>query len=508
MSQRIQPVWTAAEAREADRQAMAEGVPYEGLLAVAGFQLARYVHGRVPRGSVAILAGPGSNGGDGWVAARHLARHHPVAVVPLAEPRFPGADGWVRAARASGVEVLEGDEAVRRIEQADVVVDAIFGTGFHGSVVESPAAVWLRRLGASGVPVIAADIVSGVNADTGAYDGPALNVMATVTMGAAKWGLVGYPGAEISGQLVVADIGLPQASYAPWPGRWIDDETAKTWWPRVRPLAHKYDRGHVIVVGGSRSMPGAPVLAGMAALRAGAGLVEVVVPESALGRVETSPALIVHGVPEATDGDLVWSDALKHLVARADAVVVGPGLGRRVGPRLLEGLALLEKPTVIDADALRLLPQWDHPVPSGWVLTPHAGELGALLGWSRGQVDADRRKAIISAVERYRAPTLLKGRFTLVASDAGIWVNPTGHPALATAGSGDVLSGMVARLLAAGLSGGEALALAAYWHGWAGELGAARLGYSLTAVDLLGWLHPAAEAVQRGDKPTAVEWWH
>lgn len=507
MRERDQPVWTADEARAADQQAMAEGVPYEGLLAVAGWQLARYVQHRVPSGAVAILTGPGSNGGDGWVAARHLARWRPVTVIPVLAPRFPGAEGWVRAAQAAGAEVVEGDEALARLDTADVVVDAIFGTGFHGSVVESPAAPWLHRLSERRRPVIAADILSGIDADTGSYDGPPLDVLATVTMGAAKWGLVGYPGADVSGQLVVADIGLPQQSFAEVGGRWLDPAVAQAWWPRVGTLVQKYDRGHVVVVGGSRSMPGAPVLAALAALKAGAGLVEVVVPESALGRVTTSPALIVHGVPEATDGDLVWSDALKHLVARADAIVVGPGLGRRVGTRLLDGLALLHKPTVVDADALRLLAEWNHPLPSTWVLTPHAGELGALLGWPRAKVNANRREAVLEAAKKFQVPLLLKGRFSLIAEDRTVWVNPTGHSALATAGSGDVLSGMVARLLAAGLSGGPALALATYWHGWAGELGADALGYALTAVDLVDWIGPASGAILQGRTPRAVEWW-
>lgn len=497
------PIWTLEEARRADRTAQEQGVPFAALLSVAGFQLARFINHIVPEGPIAILAGPGANGGDGWVAARHLARVRQTTVIPVGHPHFPGADDWVRAARAAGVTISSSSDSA--LKDSELVVDAMFGTGFHGDVSQSPAGPWLSRLADLGSPVVAVDMPSGIETNTGHYDGPRLNVRATLTMGAAKWGLVTYPGAGHTGTLVVADIGLPWMSDET--GAWIGPKTASGWFPAVNRLAHKYDRGHVVVIGGSRSMPGAPILAASAALKAGAGLVEVVVPESAQGRVTTSPALIVHGAPETADGELVWSDKLRDRILRADAVVVGPGLGSRADLRILQELSRIEKPTVVDADGIRLAAPLSRPFPSHWVLTPHAAELGALLNESAATINADRRRHALEAAAVLGCPVLLKGRYSLIADKKHIWVNPTGSAALATAGSGDVLAGMAARLLAAGLKGAEALALAAYWHGWAGELGGDSEGVSFTAADLLGWIGKAARAVVEQRMPAGVQQW-
>ena len=503
------PIWTRDEARQADEWAQANGVPPSALLAVAGFQLARYIHSQHAQDRIVILAGSGSNGGDGWVAARHLASQHlTVTVVPMGEPRFPDAAGWVRAAQAQGVEVAEGQHGQQRLKAADLVVDALYGTGFHGSILESPAGPWITQVSSQGVPIIAADIPSGVNADTGAYDGPWLNVLATVTMGAAKWGLLGYPALGMIGELVTADIGLAQRSYANVSGAWLDPGTAFHLLPRPGLLAHKYQRGHVVVIGGSRSMPGAPWLAAMAALKSGAGLVEVAMPAAVQSLAPLlSAALIRHGVSDNGDGAMIWSEELKRIVARADALVIGPGLGRAADPRILYELSQLDIPTVVDPYALRLIPSLKR-VPSHWVITPPAGELGALLGEDAARINADRRGAVLRAQLLYACPVLLKGRFSLVGDDSQVWAVPTGHVALATAGSGDVLSGMVARLLASGLSGGDALALGAYWHGWAGELGGQTEGLSLTAVDLLDWIRPARQAIEAEQDPPALVWWN
>ncbi|PSR23523.1 MAG: bifunctional ADP-dependent NAD(P)H-hydrate dehydratase/NAD(P)H-hydrate epimerase [Sulfobacillus acidophilus] len=502
----LQPIWTLEEARAADQKVQDEGVPGTALLAVAGFQLARYADAIAPSGPLVILTGPGSNGGDGWVAARHLARTRKVTVIPVMEPHFAQASEWVRAARAAAVAVEQGDAAKTRLTEASLVVDAMFGTGFHGSVQSSPAGPWINFLADAGVPVLAADMPSGINTDTGAYDGPRLNVQATLTMGAAKWGLVGYPGADLIGTLCVAEIGLGHEASS---GAWIDPAWAYDHFPQSGRLDHKYRRGHVVVVGGSRAMPGAPILAATAALRGGAGLVELVVPKAvADSAVPRSPALIVHPVDQTERGDLVWSDALRARVERADAVVFGPGLGQSVDPAVIGELIRLHKPTVVDADGIRLTKVWDRPLPSNWVLTPHAGELGLLLNMKPDEVNADRRTAVTSAAKQWGCPVLLKGRFSLIADGSRpVWVNPTGNQSLATAGSGDVLSGLVARLLAGGLSGQEALALGAYWHGWAGDLGGNAQGVSFTAEDLCGWLGSAAQAILERRVPQTVTYW-
>lgn len=499
-------IWTVEEARAADRQAVEIGVSYAALLAVAGFQVARFVRSEMPLGPVVVVAGPGSNGGDGWVAAQHLAHDRPVSVIAAAEPRFAGAAGWVAAARAAGVEVVTGARAESALDRAAVVVDALFGTGFHGPLRGDEAGGWLDRLARRDVPVLAVDVPSGVNADTGAYDGPPVPWCAVLTMGQAKWGSVGYPAAGLVDQLMVADIGLPVQSGTGSSGTWITPEAAKEWWPSPGRLDHKYRRGRVLVVGGCRSMPGAPIIAALAALKAGAGLVEVVLPASARRRVALAPALIVHDGDESASGSLRWSGLLQQRAAAADAVVFGPGLGPEGDAQLIHGLIASGKPVVLDADGIRLLARLGMRVPDNWGLTPHAAELGVLVGQSAAWVDADRRGALLQAAQKVGGTILLKGRFTLVAARDMMWANPTGSASLATAGSGDVLAGMAGRLLASGLEPGRALSLAAYWHGWAGELGGAAQGL-ITATDLLEWIAPAAQAVGEARSPRSVRGW-
>lgn len=497
------PIWTVDEARLADRMVQESGLPLAALLATAGFQLARAVRQRWPSGPWVILTGPGANGGDGWVAARHLARYGLTTVVPIAEPAFPDSAGWVSQARAAGAEIIRGEEAHERMRRAAVVVDAMYGTGFHGHVAESPAGPWLNFLADGQIPVAAADIASGVNGDTGAYEGPPVTVALTVAMGAAKWGHVGYPGADFCPHLVIADVGLARRPLARPSGEFIEPAWAASKFPRMSLLAHKYTRGHVVIAGGSRAMPGAPLLAGLAALTAGAGLVEVVMPQSALtSGVSFSPALIVHPADETADGSLAWGAALESRARRADAVVLGPGLGEHPDRNLLAGLLRLAKPTVVDADGLRLVRE-AAKLPENWVLTPHARELGALLNKQAGDIDGDRRAAVLEATARFGCPILLKGRFSLVAEADHVWVNPTGNPSLATAGSGDVLSGMAARLMAAGLAAADALALACYWHGWTADC-TGMDGVGFTAVELAGSLKSGAKAIVELRPPVGV----
>ncbi len=495
-------VWTLEEARLADQRAEAGGVPKGALLAQAGLQLARFIQHRVPDGRVVVLAGPGSNGGDGWVAARHLVRFRPVTVIPVAEPRFPDAENWVSAARAAGVSVSLCHED---LSAAAVVVDAIYGTGFHGAVAKSPAGPWLQAVAERDLPVIHVDLPSGVDTNSGHYDGPKLRSLATLTMGAAKWGLVSYPAAEATGDLVVADIGLFSETTT---AHFTDPRWAKNTVPGMTRIGHKYDRGHVVVIGGSAAMPGAPVLAGLGALAAGAGLVELVVPRGTWGRVAVSPALIVHGVHETADGSLQLSDTLVERAARADALVIGPGLGPTAPPTILDALSELHVPAVLDADGIRIYAQSGANLGSHWVLTPHAGEMGAILGRTAKDVNQNRRQAVLDAVQKTSRALLLKGLYTLIGSPNGpIRVNPTGSAALATAGSGDVLSGMVASLLAQGIKPEDALALASYWHGFAGELGGAARGISLTSMDLVEYLGPAWRVIQQEVAPSGVSYW-
>jgi len=470
---------------------------------LAGFQVARWVRQQGLTGRILVLTGPGSNGGDGWVAARHLASHASIRVVSDGVPRFPGADEVVRAAQRAGVQVVGYDHPLDAgLDSVTLVIDAVFGVGFHGTRDRHPAFRWLQAVAERRLPVVAVDLVSGTDTDTGQYAGPALNVMATVTFGATKWGHVGYPAAGLTGSLVVADIGLAPA---PGSGRWIDPQTAHDWIRPSRVLDHKYRRGHVVVIGGSRAMPGAPQLAGWASLKAGAGLVELLMPAQAGIHLEV-PELIVHRLDDTAEGDLKVSPLLMDRARKADAVVIGPGIGQRVSPELLWRILALGRPTVIDADALRLVPTMPPNLLARpeVVLTPHAGELGRLLGRSAADVNQDRRQSVIEVQSRWGATCLLKGYRTLIAGSTDIWVNPSGQTELATAGSGDVLSGVIGALLAQGYPGPVAAALGAYWHGIAGDVIRPRLGHGATSRDIIAALPEAWRTIEEEGVPEGL----
>lgn len=377
----------------------------------------------------AVVCGDGANGGDGRIAARVL--------------------------REAGLEAVETDA----VEGCDVVIDALFGTGFHGAPRPAAAAM-IERINACRLPVVAVDVPSGVDASTGEIAGAAVRATLTVTFQARKIGLCVAPGRFHAGDVVVADIGLGEVATA---ARRATSELVK----RV-PLraAHdsKFTAGSVLVVGGSPGSTGAPVLAAMAALRADAGYVTVVVPRACLAVVET---LAIEPVKRGFD----WDDAEATIMAeatRADAVALGPGLGRsdearELVARLLESLEL---PVVVDADALHGLQavQRSHPT----VLTPHAGELARLLGRDSQWVDAHRLEAARAAAETFAAVVVLKGAGTIVqAPEGGPVVCDAGPPSLATAGTGDVLTGVTAAFLAKGLDPVAAAATAATVHGLA-----------------------------------------
>jgi hydroxyethylthiazole kinase-like uncharacterized protein yjeF len=399
----------------------------------------------------AVVCGGGSNGGDGRVAARVL--------------------------REAGREAVETDA----VEGSDVVVDALFGTGFHGAPRPAAAAM-IERINSCGAPVVAIDVPSGVDASTGEVVGSAVDAALTVTFQMSKVGLHVAPGRFHAGEVVVADIGLAPVETAvrratPALLRQVPLRSARD---------SKFTAGSVLVVGGSPGTTGAPVLAAMAALRADAGYVTVAVPRECLAVVE---GLALEPVKRGFD----WDDAEEQIMAealRADAVAIGPGLGREPAVRALVAhlLERLEVPVVVDADALFGLEpiRRQHPT----VLTPHAGELARLLDCDSAWVNEHRLVAARAAAERFRAVVLLKGAGTIVQPPQG---NPivcdTGPPSLATAGTGDVLTGVVASFLAKGLDPVAAVAAAATAHGLAAAVAPLQAG--LVASDLLVELRAA-----------------
>ncbi|MGH3037578.1 MAG: NAD(P)H-hydrate dehydratase, partial [Gaiellaceae bacterium] len=442
-------LYTAEEMRAAE--AAYRGPTLE-LMERAGRKVAEEILGRYPDARhVAVSCGTGANGGDGFVVARELARARRACSVRLlgAEEKVTG-DAAVNLRRAR----LEGIPFVEEPGAADVVVDALFGTGFRGKP-RRDAAQAIEQMNAAGVPIVAVDLPSGVDASTGRVDGAVVRASLTVTFHAPKVGHVVAPGRFHVGTLVVADIGLGRTRTR------TRRATARLLEgvPRRREQDNKYSAGSVLVVGGSTGLTGAPCLTAQAALRAGAGIVTACVPAS-LNVVFEQRLLEVMTRPCPDEDGTMTRDAADTILAaaeRAGAVALGPGLGRTEDAQALVGHLLdrLDKPVVLDADGLWALVghlDWVFSRDAPTVLTPHAGELGRLLERPSSWVDARRLHAVQSGADDTGAVVLLKGADTLVAAPGrGPVVVDLGNAGLATAGSGDVLTGVAAAFLAKGM---------------------------------------------------------
>lgn len=498
-----------------------------GLMDRAGMVLAAEVIARLPGGPIAIACGPGNNGGDGWVAARLLAGEgRNVRVVALRAPEGLAEPARSAAERAvaAGVEWrlaerLHVDDGLSEFFAGTaVIVDAVFGFGFHGTVRGAAAGVLdaiaetAALAEADGCPaplVISADVPSGVDSDTGAVAGPAVRADVTVAFSALKPGLLIFPGAGHAGDVVVADIGVPgdiierNASLeVPGPG------DLRGLLPLPRPDDHKGSRGRVAIVAGSRAYAGAAILAAWGALRMGAGYVYVIAPEPVAAVVISAlPNVIVRAVPADVSGAPGDPLAVLAALADADAVVAGPGLTTASGVGILvrELVARAPLPTVLDADALNVLADDTAVLASRQgplLLTPHPGEAARLLGMDVADVQSDRVLAatrLADVCPGTDAACLLKGPRTIVAGGGRPALVLAGNAGLARAGSGDVLSGMLGTLLAQGLSPFDAAVLGAYVHGRAAEYGTARLTETcFTSSDIVDFLPDAVRELLGG----------
>ena len=452
----FEPLYTAAEMRAVEEAYPNYPDSIPELMERAGAAVAREAMRAFPAArSFACVCGGGSNGGDGRVAAGVLREAGHVA-----------------------------DETEEDLDRYDVVVEALFGTGFSGTP-RPEASELIERVNAAHGHVVAVDVPSGVDASTGEVAGVAVDADLTVTFHAPKVGLAVAPGRFHAGQVVVADIGLERSSTSI--RRALPELLDVV--PRRSARDTKYSSGSVLVVGGQRGTTSAACLAAMAALRADAGYATLAVPADALPAAE---ALALEPVK------LAWSDegaadVLEEAATRASALAIGPGLGRSDARRALvrELLERIELPAVVDADGLFGLEPVERTAAT--VLTPHAGELARLLQRDSAWVGAHRLEAARTAADRFGATVLLKGADTLVASPGGaVVVCDLGPPALATAGTGDVLTGVVAAFLSKGLDGVTAAAAAAVAHGRAATLSEHAAG--LVAGDLLELLPAALEA--------------
>lgn len=511
---------TAQEMREIDRRAIEEyAIPSLVLMENAGRSVADAVErllGGVKGKKVVILCGKGNNGGDGFVAARHLLQRGAVLRVFLAcAPEEVRGDAQVNLTIWRRLEQecfqLTGSGSLQLLKlalmQADAVVDALYGTGFRGKAT-GQAEKAIEAVNAVGKPVVAVDLPSGLEADTGQVHGPCIRATVTVTFGLPKIGLVLEPGAQYCGKLVVADISLPRAlTDGEGPGRYLLTPELVSSWLAPRPAtAHKGNFGHVLVVGGSRGMIGAACLAAQAALRAGAGLVTLAVPRGLqdVAASKLTEAMTV-GLPETPEGTLSREafSAVMELLPRKSVLALGPGLSQHpetVG-LVRELVRSVSCPLVLDADGLNafagmgsLLAERMAPL----IVTPHPGEMGRLTGKSVAEIEADRPGHAEQYAREWRAVVVLKGARTVVASPEGyLGINTTGNPGMATGGSGDVLTGVIAAMVAQGLEPFRAAAAAVYLHGRAGDLAAGETGeMGLVAGDILRFLPVACREIE------------
>ena len=495
----LEPLPDAAVMREWDTWAIeTRGMPSLTLMERAGEGLARCVRDRGPRDAkVAVVCGKGNNGGDGLVAARLLREAGRDVDVLLVWPEeYLSSDAKAMLARLPGPppEIF----APERLNDAKVIVDAVLGTGFEGAPRE-PVDEVIVAINATRVPVIAADVPSGVNASNGEVEGEAVRAVATATFHRAKPGLWVHPGKGLAGYVDVVDIGIPRDAPSEAPAGLIGPGVLRAL--RRRDAAStKFTSGVVFVLGGSQGLTGAPTMAALAAMRSGAGYVTVGAPASTelSFTVRLLEAMVV-GLPE-TAGSLS-ADAVEpalRAIKKADAVVLGPGLGKEEGAFAFvrEIVGRIDVPLVVDADGLNALAghldALEHrPWPT--ILTPHAGELARLLETDSETVERHRFQSAREAAIKSGAVVVLKGDDTIVARPGlPISVSRGGAPGLATAGTGDVLAGVIATMLARGLPAAHAACAAVHVHLRAGQLAAAPAGADgVIASDVIAAL-PAA----------------
>ncbi len=504
-------LYTAAQVRELDRLAIeACKIPGATLMQRAGEAAFDLLRARWPRARrVAAICGPGNNGGDGYVIAR-LAHEAGLTVTALGLGAPDEMKGDAAAARkkckSAGVSI--GKFQADLLHGQDIIVDAMLGTGLE-RVVDGEWRAAIDAIDTSRLPVLAVDVPSGLHADTGRVMGAAVRASATMTFIGLKAGLFTGAGREHAGEIYFNDLDVPPDIYpkVTVAAQRLTEASLHGLMPRRRRDMHKGDAGHVLVIGGDRGMPGAVRMAGEAAYRAGAGLVMLAThPEHAAHIGAARPELIVHGV--------ATPEALRPLLARADVIAMGPGLGQGEWGNALFGAALDTKlPMVVDADALNTLAA-DPLMHADWILTPHPGEAARLLGMSIEEIQADRFTAAREIVASFGGVCVLKGAGTLVASfnmarraseasratdiktgraseasratlyDGVVSVCDRGNPGMASGGMGDVLIGVIAGLRAQGLKSPDAARLGVWAHAAAGDDAAASGEAGMMASDL------------------------
>jgi ADP-dependent NAD(P)H-hydrate dehydratase / NAD(P)H-hydrate epimerase len=494
-------LYTAEEMSRADAAAQDLGIPGGVLMERAGAQMARLAVERFAPRRAFVVSGGGNNGGDGFVIARELHRSGVEVAVLATKGEYEGDPATnLETLRNLDVRFIDPEGLDAELVSADLVVDALLGTGFSGEVREKEAGI-IEKMNSAQASVLAVDVPSGVDGATGEVQGVAVFADLTVCAHAVKAGCVISPGREQAGEVLTVDIGIPPEADVEPSLVWTDADSLRGKIPRTAEPAHKYSAGALLVVAGSRGMTGAPVMVVHGAQRTGCGIVFLATSEGAAPAVDLAlTEALVYGVAEDEEG-YMGSGALEEILdhaGRATALVMGPGTGTGdEGRRLVEGvLREVELPVLLDADAITnlagtdVLARRNNPT----VITPHAGELGRLLGSGAREVSARRLRSARAAAQENACCVLLKGSDTLVVEGERTAVNSTGNVALATAGTGDVLSGVIGALLSRGMEVYEASRAGAWAHGRAAELWLEETGWpaeSLVATDLLEYLPEA-----------------
>lgn len=495
-------LYSVAEMTRADNGAQELGIAGGVLMERAGAAMAKEILGRYTprrlnqRGSKALaLCGGGNNGGDGFVIARELHRAGVEVAVVATKDEYEGDPATnLEILRNIGVGIHGPDDLDRLLEGTGLVVDALLGTGFSGEVREKEAAL-IRQLNIARITTVAVDVPSGVDGSTGEVEGEAVEADLTLCAHAAKIGCVISPGREYAGEVVTVDIGIPPEADMKPSVEWTDESYVRGLIPRTGESAHKYSAGALLVVAGSRGVTGAPVMVVEGAQRTGCGIVFLATPQSSAPDLDLRlTEALVYGTAEDEEGQMD-SDALEQVLEqaeRATAVVVGPGMGTGDGgTELVEGiLREVEAPVLLDADAIsnlagsEALSKREAPT----IITPHPGELSRLMESGTKELQAERLRSAREASEEQGCCVLLKGSDTIVVDGESTAVNSTGNVALATAGTGDVLSGVIGALLSRGMQPYEAARAGAWVHGRAAELWLEETGLpaeSFVATDLL-----------------------
>lgn len=502
---------SADQMREIERRAAEVGLPWQILMDNAGLAIAKEVRklkGSVLGSSIVILVGPGNNGGDGLVAGRHLHDWGARVSLYLSHPRKE-EDTNYRSALQRGIAVTEAEKDVSMatlddlLSSAEVVIDALLGTGkarpMGGILKDILERVGQAKKKRPGLTIVAVDLPSGLDADSGAIDPATPKVDVTVTLGYPKLGAFSFPGAERVGQLIIADIGIPPGVGRDIPTELITPQLVRQMLP-ARPLdANKGTFGRLMVVAGSNNYIGAAYLACAAAMRVGVGLVTLAVAQSLHPILAAKLTEVTYlPLPELEPGVVHQkaSEALQQSLSGYQAILIGCGLGQHPATvEFVQSLLFSSRPEslptlVLDADALNILsrsPGWWERLPSDAILTPHPGEMSRLAGIPVADIQSSRFEHARQAASQWQKTVVLKGAHTIVATpDGKAVISPFANPGLASAGTGDVLSGAIAGLLAQGLSQLDAAVCGVYLHGQAGEIIREEVGdMGMVASDLL-----------------------